>query len=220
MKEQVRDQIYSLIAEGVEKFPSMDVFANRESKFSEQASSSLLHCQLCSLSQTRKKVLVSPEFQKKKFFILSEFPEEGDENSLSRFLYSEKSSSNLMVKLMEKLGILEQCHFSFAIKCHPEKGIPENSLSLCTQHHLLIELQKVNPEVIFCFGPRSLFALAGLDKSIQPSNLIENSSKFIFRIQNQTKSAFFLSSGRDLQCFPHWRGQVWRFLEQFKLNNH
>ena len=228
VKELLKDKFYSLIAEGVEKFPmgfNLGPGLRRDDNLdrrdnSAQPGDDISNCTLCPLSQTRKKVVVSSEIVKKKFFILSEFPELEDENSQTKFLFSEKSSSGLIVKLLEKLGLLQDCHFSFALKCVPEKGLPKSALSICAKNNLKTELASVNPEIILCFGQRAIFALAQFEPSLLSVDLEENSSNFKLNLENTAKTVFFLSSSRDLQAFPHWRNQVWKFLEPFKANSH
>jgi len=206
VSSQIKDKFYSLIAEGVEKFP--------KSQFN------ISNCTLCSLSKNRKKVLVSSKMVHKKFLVLSEFPETEDEASavakpVDEPLFSDRSSSGLILKLIEKLGLFQDCHFSFALKCVPEKGIPQGSLSVCVQNNLKKELQAVNPEVILCFGQKALLALAHFDKSLLLAE--ENSLAMPFEFENRQKNVFFLASSRDLQAFPQWRNQVWSCLENFKV---
>ncbi|MES2615389.1 MAG: hypothetical protein V4591_08240 [Bdellovibrionota bacterium] len=211
LEEQVKHRTLSYIAEGVGKFPK---------SVSNSIFTQISGCTQCPLYQSRKRVLVSPTVAQKKFFVLSEFPTLEDENSQSEFLYAEKSPSGLIVKLLEKLSLLQDCHFSFALKCVPEKGIPATSLSTCAKNNLKLELHAINPEVILCFGSRSLLALAQLEPSLLNAHLSENSSvltaNFGKTSENHPTNIYFLSSSGDLQAFPHWRSQVWRFLEHFK----
>jgi uracil-DNA glycosylase len=207
VKKQIQDRVYSLLTEGIGKFPRTKIENNTQ----------IANCKLCPLSQTRKKVVVSSMISKKKFFILSEFPEIEDESSSQQFLFDEKSSSGIIIKLLEKLGLFQHCYFSFALKCVPTKGIPSNALTLCAQHNLKRELQDVHPDIILCFGYRSLLALSQFDPTLLSIPLLENSSLFQFNFENTPKKVFFLSNSRDLQAFPHWRKQVWRFLEHLKV---
>lgn len=216
VNSQIKDKFYSLIAEGVEKFPNNPYLisnTDQTTHSNQDPYSTISNCSLCALAKSRKKVLISSEIVYKKFFILSEFPETEDEQSST--VYSDKSSSGLILKLVEKLGLFQDCHFSFALKCVPEKGIPQGSLSICVQNNLKKELQAVNPEAILCFGQKALLALAHFDKSLLLAE--ENSLAMPFEFENRQKSVFFLASSRDLQAFPQWRNQVWSCLENFKV---
>lgn len=226
LQQQIIERTYSFISEGTQNFPKpapshsplkppqipLDITVKPF-----DITSKISNCSLCPLSQTRKKVVVSSEIFPQKFFILSEFPEKEDENSTSPNLFSDKSSSGLILKLLEKLNILKQSYFSFAVKCVPEKGLLAGCISLCAQSNLKDELYAVEPEVILCFGQRALFALAHIDPAINSTSLSENASTFNFNLEGSSpKRVFFLSSSRDLEAFPPWRNQVWHFLAHFK----
>ncbi len=236
VKSQIKDRIYSLLSEGVKQFPknilqaltTEEIIPNESNALKlcleDNIYNNILNCCLCPLSKSRKKVIVSSIKTKKKFFIISEFPESENEKSQSSILFCEKTSSSVIVKLVEKLGILQDCFFSFALKCVPEKGIPQGSLSLCAQNNLKQELVAVNPEVILCFGRRSLLAVAQFEPNLFSQkylldSLSENAFSFDLNFENSSKKVFFLSSSLDLQTFPHWRAQVWSFLEHFKADS-
>lgn len=220
MHEQLQDKLYSLLQDGIEKFPLTKTTRNtNEEQPGINPSAAVIQCQRCSLSMSRKKVMVQNKWLPKKFFVLSEFPESEDEQGQNPNLYSPDSSSGLILKLTEKLNIQNDCHFSFALKCFPEKGIPENALSTCSQHNLKVELECINPEVILCFGPKALLFLAQLIPHKNMESPIENGSIFSLNLiaGKDAKKVFFLSSSRDLRQFPHWRTQVWKFLQPFAM---
>lgn len=219
--EQIKAKIYSLMSEGVDKFPvakvspliSVDAQIQirniSQAKNENDLINTIKNCVLCPLSQSRKKVFVGTKIANKKFFILSEFPQQDEEK---KFFASEE----IIIKLLEKLGIVEQCYFSFAIKCVPERGIPQNALSVCAKNNLRVELEAVNPEVIFCFGHRALAALVCLDPGLAGVGSAECIKSNFGKLQKET---YFLPSSRDLQMFPNWRTLVWKFLEHFKVKN-
>lgn len=219
-KQQIKDKLYSLLSDGVKFFPN---FAQQEIESpqiqKEVNTNSIASCTRCPLSRSRQKVVVSQSnlMIPKKFFILSDFPQKEDENSDT--VFSPQSSTQLLVNLVQRLGVLEHSYFSFSLKCVPEKGIPEHALSLCAQHNLSYELEKVRPEVIFCFGHRSLSALLYLDPSLKSESLVENQTYSFFHFQNSKSQLYFLSSSRDLQEFPPWRTQVWNALKCFSAQN-
>jgi uracil-DNA glycosylase family 4 len=201
--------MYSLLADGVKVFPKV------EKKFDFLENQNINSCTKCPLSKARKRVVVSEQIESKKFFVLSDFPQKEDEDSGE--VFSDKSSAQVLINLVQKLGISKTTYFSFALKCVPEKGIPDESLFTCSKHNLAFELQQTEPEVIFCFGYRALAALAYLDPNLASSLLNENQSQTFFHFQNHKIQLFFLSSSQDLQNFPHWRTQVWKQLERFSI---
>jgi uracil-DNA glycosylase len=219
MEVQIRDRIYSLIADGVEKFPLSTPTSlacpEHKQELSELSCSDISNCSLCPLEQTRKRVVMSKNFIHKRFFILSEFPEQEDE--LSSSVFSEKSSNGLILKLSEKLKIQNAAHFSFALKCFPERGFPQGALTICSKNNLKRELLEVKPEIILAFGQRALTALMSINKA-NVEYIEENNSQVEMQFDGFLSRVFFLSASRELQLYPHWRAQVWRFLEGLKVN--
>lgn len=209
IQNQFHERVYSLLADGVRAFPKI------EKNFNFLENQDINSCARCPLSKIRKRVVVSEQIENKKFFVLSDFPQKEDEESAE--VFSDKSSVQVLVNLVQKLGISKTTYFSFALKCVPEKGIPDEALSTCAKYNLAFELQQTEPEVIFCFGYRALSALAHLDPNFSVALLQENQSQACFHFQNTRIQLFFLSSSQDLQNFPHWRAQVWKQLERFSI---
>lgn len=216
---QKKDVLYSLIAEGTSFFPAA-FFAEEHVPAppigaAHTPSSPAFNpagCTRCPLANTRQRVVFEPVSRTKPCFILSDFPHVLEESTQEGPLFAEKSPAGLVVKLVEKLGILAHCHFSFAIKCVPKNGIPVQTIPQCSAH-LAAELQAVQPRVLLCFGHRALQALACLDSSIKVDNLGENQSSFLWNALGLQFKVFFLSSPSDLSAFPLWRASVWSFLQ-------
>ncbi len=225
--EQVKQKVLWAANQGLSYFPPIPASAQAKSGTAHQELSyslaqNMATCQRCPLSQTRKRVLVEPTFLQKRFFILSDFPELADEQNTSSSLYAESSSSGLLIKLMEKLNLLSQCHFSFALKCVPEKGVPQSALSQCALANLKQELEVISPSAILCFGNLSLRALEILSEEKFSKTTEENQEPIEFRLQKSNLqnpiSIYPLSSSRDLNQFPMWRAQVWQALKGFAPN--
>lgn len=199
IQNQIESKFVSLIAEGVAHFPKSNISPTSFNPYEK-----IKNCQLCSLANTRKKVHVNPQINPKKFFVVNEFPTQEDNNS----------QEDLIIKLLDKLGILASSHLSYALKCVPEKGIPKNALKDCSTNNLKIELDYVTPEFILCFGHRAILAIKNIFSSNAFENLCENNSCVSLEAG---PSVYYLSSCRDLFHYPHWRSQVWQSLEHFKV---
>ena len=212
IQNQITEKLLSSLVEGYERFPVPNpqlqpiFFSN-----SENPCSHIVNCRGCSLSESRKRVVVEKSFDTKHYFVLSDFPDSQDVSSDD--VYSAKSPlSSIAINLLNKLELQSNCYYSFAIKCLPEKELPEASLKTCALQKLSSEILAVAPQVILCFGYRALQALMCLDTSLKNSHFIENSEISQICIENHKIRLFFLSSIRDLRDFPHWRKQVWKVL--------
>lgn len=204
-RQQLQERMYDLLAQGVRLFP----------KTSEmQMQLDIKACTLCPLSKTRERVVVAPLIVQKEFFVLSDFPHKEDESSQD--VFSMQSSSQILVNLLQKLGIVEKAHLSYALKCVPDKGFSGEALSVCVKQNLAFELRQVQPKVIFCFGHRALMGLAQLDPLLPLSDCVENQGKKTFSFANQKISLFFFSSSQDLRNYPLWRSLVWKQLQSFQ----
>lgn len=217
VQKQIQDRMYSLLSEGVSSFPKFSMNLDQVNHAHVDSVSvmknEIASCQRCPLAKSRKRVVVSEDIQKKSFFILSDFPRKEDEESDQ--VFAPGSPSSVLANLVQKLGVLQQSYFSFALKCVPDKGIPQQGISLCATHHLSFELEQVDPQVIFCFGYRALFSLTHLDSKLKDTACCENQDPITFQFKNKSVMLFFLPSASDLQSFPQWRTQVWRQLERF-----
>lgn len=212
----VYDRLLANVIDGVGHFPK----PLRESIACESSENQnklnlqkrIQQCQLCPLAAKRSNALVANVIEQRKYFILAEFPDTIEDQTNE--VFSIKSPfSNLILNLLGKMGILEQSHFSYVIKCCPEKELPENSLKICATNHLIEELKIVSPEYIFCFGYRALKALAfSTQDPLFSLNINENSKLEKIRVFDNSIQPYFFSSIRDLHQFPHWRKQVWELL--------
>lgn len=199
--DQLEAQFHSFALAGVRHFPKAE-----QKAVAPSAPVDIANCQRCELAQTRKKVVVARELIPKKYFLLCDFPEKEEEEG--EFFAPE----HLVVKLAERLGILSECHFSFALKCVSEKGYGPNSFLQCAQHNLAYELERTQCETILCFGHRALSALAHLEPSLLAVPPIENSSCLQFQFRSKTIKVFFLSGHRDLTKYTSWRQAAWQAL--------
>lgn len=220
IRNQIKDKYFSDMLEGVVRFPS-PILAHKKEAIIGSAMNSpsiISKCKTCALSQGRKRVVVEKNFQSRSFFVLSDFPDKFDENSND--VYSEESPLSLIcLNLLKKLEIEKFCHFSFAIKCLPEKGTDENSLEICANKNLATEILEVAPKIILCFGYRALHSLLLLDSSLKSHNFVENSECLVFSIEKLSIRLFFLSSLKDLKDYPLWRKQVWSVLAPLSKNS-
>jgi uracil-DNA glycosylase len=211
IQNQVKEKLFSSMVEGVARFPIPSTYPSAIEPSIDYSCSVISGCKSCSLQEARKQVVVANSFVSKMYFVLSDFPDKEDE--ASNEVYSVRSSlSSITINLLSKLEIQSSCHYSFAIKCLPERGLPENSLDICATQNLSVEILTVMPRVILCFGYRALQSLLTLDSSLRSHQFIENVESPAFRIKNLEIRLFFLSSIRDLRDFPHWRKQVWNIL--------
>lgn len=201
--DQLQAQLHNLALSGVRHYP--------KPKQTQSAAFDISHCQLCELAHTRKRVLVANAIVPKKYFLLCDFPEKKEEENEEFF-----APEHLVVKLAERLGIVEQCHFSFALKCVSEKGYSPNTFTQCTKHNLSYELEQTQCEIILCFGHRALNALAHLDSTLLASPSIENSSCLSFQFRSKTIQTFFLSDHRDLTKYTSWRQSAWQTLSALR----
>ena len=204
----ISERILALIAEGAGSFKTQE---------------DVTQCRKCPLSQNRSKVLISTPILPKKFFVLSEYADRQDESS-SQELFHPQSSSGIILNLVKKLGIAEQCHFSFALKCVPHKHTPEAGLTTCVTQNLLKEIKEVQPSVLFCFGARIFYALASLDPGLfyqayMPKNevLPSFSKEFSLNLNKYKMTLFLLPTSQELKQFPQWRTSVWEQLERFRV---
>lgn len=204
-KQQLKERMYDMLAQGVRVFPKTPEM---------QMQLDIKSCNLCALSKTRDRVVVAPVIEHKEFFVLSDFPHKEDE--LSQDVFSMQSSSQILLNLVQKLGIAEKSYLSYALKCVPEKGFSGEALSVCVKHNLAFELRQVQPKVIFCFGHRALMGLVQLDPLLSLSDCFENQGSNAFSFANRKIPLFFLSSSQDLKNHPLWRSLVWKQLQSFQ----
>ncbi len=204
----ISERILALIAEGVGHFSAQEDISN---------------CQKCVLSRNRKKVLVAESTIPKSFFILSEYPDIEDESS--KELFNAEGSSAIILNLIRKLGIEQDCHFSFSLKCVPHKTTPQMGLNTCITQHLLKEISRVSPKTIFCFGSRTFYALSALDPNLfyqahmpEKNGDLEQSKAFNFTLNGETIALYLLPTAQELKQFPQWRAPVWMQLAHFKKN--
>lgn len=221
LQNQIKNKLLFSVIEGGQRFPVYHMSSpENETPLTnelENLSLKIENCSLCPLSEKRKRVLIEKNIAPKSFFVLSDFPDASDESSQA--VYSSQSPvSSIVLNLLNKLEIIDDCHFSFAIKCFPEKGLPENSLSTCAVQNLAKELLFVRPSVILCFGYRALRSLIQLDKNLNGIDFLENAEMGAFVIGNHSSRLFFLPSLRELRDFPHWRRDVWEVLKPLALN--
>jgi uracil-DNA glycosylase len=188
-------------------------------------------CTLCSLAKTRQTVIFSEKLKQKKFFILLEYPNEkletlkiNHEKDFLEFIQPESlvppspkqtthvkdnleaevfESGNYAIRnLLFKLGIQNDSHISFALKCVPRKGIPSVGAFECAKHNLKLELDAINSENIFVFGS---IAINAINIALQQNSHWQ-----------EGKNLFFFPSALELAVNPSWRINVWDSLAQFK----
>ncbi len=214
IQNQVKEKLFSSFVEGVSRFPipcAYPLVVDSPSPSNNFSCSLISACKSCPLFEERKRVVVADSFVSKEYFVLSDFPDKEDE--ISGEVYSVCSPlSSIVINLLTKLEIQTFCHYSFALKCLPEKGLSETSLEICARENLDSEISTVMPTTILCFGYRALQSLMILDRSLMSHQFTENTECPSFRIGSLTIRLFFLSSIRDLRDFPHWRKQVWNIL--------
>jgi uracil-DNA glycosylase len=219
LKRQVTEQYLAQIARGVQRFPpphsASEAALEVEQLPSEIASPahrlpSELKCEKCPLKSSRTQLVAEPSFSPRKYMALLDFPDAAEQDSPELFR-NEKLASHIAMRLLMRLGIQEQTHKSFALKCVPKNGIPNGALKSC-HDPLQFELERVAPQVLFCFGLRALLSLATLygfqlEQSVEIGELIH--TKLPFRV-------FCLPSVRELESFPEWRAAVWHALQEFR----
>jgi len=198
----------TLVSEGVSQF-----------KVNEEIST----CQKCVLSKRRKRVLVNNSQKQKRFFILSEYPDIEDENGSN--LFNPHSSSGVILNLINKLGISDNAHYAFALKCVPHEHTPDTGLSTCVRKNLAQELGVVSPSILFCFGMRAFFALSSIDSNLQiqyqnaRESEYDNSLKtqvFYFNFNKTQIELYLFPTAQELKLYPKWRSPVWAQLAHFK----
>lgn len=211
IQNQVKQKLLLDIVEGVGRFPIPSTsFVLAKPPF-DPSCSNISNCKSCSLHELRERVVVAKSFEPKAYFILSDFPDKEDAASTEVFSPS-SLLSNIAINLMSKLEIQASCHYSFALKCVPEKGLPSDPF-VCANQNLFAEILAVAPKVILCFGHRALQSLISLDCSFKNNpSLVENTECPSICLDTLRIRLFFLSSIRDLKNFPHWRKQVWNVL--------
>lgn len=173
----------------------MSLIADGASQFEHHID--IIDGQECPFTQAHKRVVVQQNMEQKRFFILAEFPETEDE--ASKGIFDSESSTGVILNLIEKLGIRQAAHFSFALKSVPPKELPDDHVSCCMFETLKEELNRVSPEVIFCFGMRAFSALERLDVSTK---------------------IYLLPTALELKHYPQWRLPVWSKLVHFKQKKH
>jgi uracil-DNA glycosylase len=212
IKNQVKAKLLTSIVEGGGRFPAPSTYPLSNESFSiDQPCSAISRCMYCPLHEERKRVVVAYTFSTKMYFVLSDFPDKEDEASSE--VYSIHSPlSSIAINLLKKLEIQSFCHYSFALKCFPERGLLDTALEKCAKQNLLIEISTVMPKILLCFGYRALHSLISLDDSLKSHHFEENKEGPSFHIGKHTVRLFFLSSFKDLKDFPRWRKQVWNVL--------
>ena len=211
IQNQIKEKLLSSLVEGVGRFPTPSTYPLSPEHALDNSHLSISNCTLCPLQEARKRVVVANSFDSKMFFILTDFPDKEDE--ASNEVYSVNSSlSSIVLNLLNKLEIQPSCHYSFAIKCLTEKGIPDITMETCVKQNLFSEISAVSPKVILCFGYRALHSLFSIDSSLKNHSFSENSECSALHIGNLEIRLFFLTSIRDLRDFPLWRKQVWNVL--------
>ena len=207
IQHQIKDKFLCEVSRGVQHFPCPQVV---------EKCHAIQNCRQCSLASVRKRVVVEKKLSPQKFFILSHFPDQDDENSTDVFSKTSPTSS-ILLRLVEKLAIGEMSHFSYALKCHPGAFLAKEALKTCVVQNLSLEFLEVRPKVVLCFGYWALFSLLFLSKDPhQALNIEPNSHISNFVIGKSSVELYFLPSLQDLKNFPHWRKQVWDILLCFK----
>lgn len=225
---QVAEQFYALAARGVQHFPkptpraSAPVPVDLESVATPEAVGSvagavvaetLLTCQACPLAAERKRVVTQTQWSPFPLFVLAEFPTFADEDGTGVW-GGESSSTAVLHRLFEKLGVLNAVHASFAIKCAPRKHIPNTSLKACS-NHLSHELAAVDPRAIICFGERAVRALHSITGgAFQRTLEVGEESPQV--VAGKERRIFVMPSAAELDAHPDWRGEVWRALQCLK----
>jgi hypothetical protein len=207
----------------------MDEPKKSETKVSLEGSAipELSQCTRGALKDTRKSVVFAVQPAPKKFLVLLEYPDESIESlQNTEFSFCESffswdetntplknngvvpvfdSSMETFKRLILKLGIADDCHISFAIKCVPRKGIPSDCAANCPRYNLQFEFQRVQPQVVLAFGHHAWTAWSSI------AELPENKQRPI--------QAFCLPSPLELFANPSWRLGVWNRLVELKQGN-
>lgn len=216
-KNALRDRFYAQIAEGVKHFPSPSTPPGMENALGAVAQNlsleSVKTCQACPLALVRRQVCVSDVQTHKKIFAVLDFPEVADETS-EGFFSTTDGSSALVARLFDKLGVANQVHYSFGVKCHPKKGLATESAAQCAGN-LAWELSQVLPEAIVVFGQRALrsLALANGEASLLSS---QENSEVTCTVAGRAVKLFVAASAKELETYPEWRSTVWKCLQSLK----
>lgn len=235
---QIFERYCAQVAHGVQHFPR-PVSAQPKAPPHEEITSATVRVELadvpacvrCDLASTRKRVVLARTFEARPFMALADFPEVHDEEALALFS-QDTAASALLVRLFAKLGIDDQVHRSFALKCVPRKSVPNGALEAC-KPNMLAEITAVDPDVIFCFGVRSFLSLSSLASISLPSmshsqasnkadshsgqgGLIECGECPAVHIAGRDRRVFVFPAARDLAAFPEWRSGVWDVLLAFR----
>ena len=213
LQNQIKNKLLSNVIEGVNRFPQPSPhFFETLNVIQQNSFNPISKCNLCSLASKRKRVVVENHIVSKSFFVLSDFPDSFDE-SFEGVFAPQSPLSSIVLNLLNKLGIIEDCHFSFAIKCVPEKGLPNAVLKTCASQNLSKELVEVKPKCVLCFGHRAFQALGQIDQNLNYFKYLENTGFAEIFIEGAQIKVFFLSSIRDLRDYPLWRHDVWNVLK-------
>lgn len=118
--------------------------------------------------------------------------------------------AEVLERLLQKLGVAEECHRTFAIKCPAPRGIPPTSLRSCNLF-LTYELEQANPHFILAFGTHAWSAVQkalGLEGDFQ--RCFEEP---IQKIRGGGPTVIYLPGALELTHTPQWRGHVWSTLQ-------
>lgn len=192
----ISDRMCALIADGVQQFPHAKDIAL---------------CKRCVRAEKRRRVIVAQEISPKKFFVLAEFPDADDESGTA--VFAKNSNTGVILNLLEKLGIDDQSHHSFALKCFSKNLVPDDHLPICVMENLFHEIQMVKPNVLLCFGARAFHALS---KFIMPAESLKLGNKHTFEYTSGSLDVYPLPSAQELNQYPNWRLSVWSKLVHFK----
>ena len=175
---------------------------------------SLENCTRCTLCQGRQRVVTSSAIDKKPIVFVSDFPEVTDEAASSaELLFSNPTSvHNVLQRLLTYLSLSEIVFRTFAIRCVPQKGIPNDALGECN-NHLCAEIAAVDPTFIVCCGLRSAQSvLYKLPHSF--TQLPEVGEIPPVMIEGKQRRILLIPSARELEANEKWRGATAAFLKR------
>jgi uracil-DNA glycosylase family 4 len=224
-RDIVIETLHARIAEGSAHFPRPTTVGAPTELLKSSSSSAevlpestwretLLSCQECALHSARTRVVAPENFLAQRIMLVSDFPDSSDENApkASPLFAPQSSPHNVLQRLLNYLGLANEVHRAFAIKCVSPKGIPNDALRTCSKH-LVREVSLVNPDVIVCSGPRSAQSL--LNGKVESSVLLsELCAVGPLTIEGRERLVLLIPAARELETFEKWRGPVAAFLKQ------
>ncbi len=194
-----RDALLALAAQGVCRFPAAP---RAQAPRGLGPLAELPGCTRCPLSQGRRRVIFEVANPKPVFF-LADFVQQQDEDGP---LFQGEAPSQVLGRLIERLGIGGRVHRSFALKCASRAAPPTPREFAACGVYLEEELRVVEPEAIVVFGLRAADSLA---RAAGVPYLLEGQVEIL----GKRRQVLLCPSVTELHQIPSWRSAVWRELQ-------